>query len=410
MMRRFALFFTLLLWIIPFGYAQTEQLGSEKPSFGGFVEQDSLQISLLTCSPGPEVYALYGHTALRVVNHNNGSDLVFNYGSFNMAEPNFILKFMLGLLDYELGLVPFERFWMHYSNDGCDITQQELNLTPEEKARFYQVLAVNYLPENRGYRYNFLYDNCSTRPRDIIASVIDGELQWNDQDSDLTYRKLMHQCNDPWPWSRLGVDLVLGQAADKKISPREQEFLPVYLLDHLNEAVIRNAQGQVRPMVANTTVLKAVRPLDDSKEFFLTPLQCVTVLLVFVLILAYVEIKKHKLYWGVDVLFHLAQGIAGVLIFILFFFSEHPTVNTNWLLWIFNPIPLLYLPVMIYCRVKSMKEPYHVFNAVWLFLFVLASMVIPQDLPIESIYAASVLMIRSMSHVRHDYLSKTVMQ
>ncbi len=412
MKLRLALFFTLLLWFIPFGHAQTEQLGNEGPSsIKGFVDPDSLQISLLTCSPGPEVYALYGHTALRVINRNTGTDLVFNYGSFNMSEPNFILKFMLGLLDYELGLSSFDRFYYHYTNDGCDITQQVLNLSPEEKARMLDVLMTNYLPQNRGYRYNFLYDNCSTRPRDIISSVVDGELVWNDKDEAKSYRMLMHECNDPWPWSKLGVDLVLGQTADRMISPREEEFLPVYLLNHLDEAQIHDSKGAVRPAVATKIVLQASRPMDESKEFPLTPSQCVVILLFAATILAAVERRMHRLFWGVDVVLFFAQGVAGVLIFILFFFSEHPTVNSNWLLWIFNPIPLLYLPVMCYLRVKKKKEPFMIVNSVWLLLFVIiACVVIPQDLPSESVLAAVVLMIRSVSHVHHDYLTKTVVR
>lgn len=407
MKLRLVLIFTLYIIATLAVHAQNRVEDGQPVPISGYSEPDSLQISLLTCSPGPEVYALYGHTAIRVQNSKSKTDVVFNYGSFNMSEPNFILKFMLGLLDYELGLSSFERFYLHYTNDGCDITQQILNLTPEEKARMLDVLMTNYQPQNRGYRYNFLYDNCSTRPRDIISSVVDGELVWDDKEESKSYRMLMHECNDPWPWSKLGVDLVLGQSADRMITPREEEFLPVYLLNHLDDAQIHDSKGTVRPAVANKVVLQASRPMDMSKEFPLTPSECVVILLLGASILAFIEKKKHRLFWGVDVVLFFAQGVAGVLIFILFFFSEHPTVDSNWLLWCFNPIPLLYLPVMCYLRAKNKKEPFMIVNTVWLLLFgVIACVVVPQDFPSESVCAAVVLVVRSMSHVRHDYLSK----
>lgn len=392
---------TLIIITLSFSCARASQV-TDGDSVYVPASRDSLQISLLTCSPGPEVYALYGHTAIRVVNRSKGTDLIYNYGTFNMSEPNFILKFMLGLLDYELGLMPFERFWMHYSYDGCDITQQELNLTVQEKARMLEYLTENYKPENRGYRYNFLYDNCSTRPRDIIASVIDGTLVWNDEENTSTYRKLMHGCNDPWPWSRLGVDLVLGQSADAPINAREEEFLPVFLQNHLDKAEIHDAEGHVRPAVAETSVFNAVRPLDETAEFILTPMQCVLVLYGFVLALAFIEWKKHKLYWLVDVVFQLAQGVAGILIFILFFFSEHPTVDTNWQIMFFNPVPLLYLPILIYRRCKHLREPYYVIYGGWLLLSMMVGCMVKQDIPWESILAAGVLLIRSLSNLYYD--------
>ncbi|MCF0160120.1 MAG: DUF4105 domain-containing protein, partial [Bacteroidaceae bacterium] len=265
----------------------------------------------------------------------------------------------------------------------------------------------NRKPENRGYRYNFLYDNCSTRPRDIIEFVVDGKLVWQKENVSSTYRGLLHECNSPWPWSSLGVDLVLGQAADEQITQREQEFLPVYLQHHLDAAKIQDLDGNVRPAIANTIVFPAIAMMDDSAEFFLSPIQCILLLLLFVSLLSVLEFKRHAVYWGVDVLLLSAQGIAGILITILFFFSEHPTVNSNWLLWVFNPIPLLYVPVMIYQRIKQHKDPFQIFQAGWLFLFVVSSAFIPQDLPSEAIWAAVVLLIRSISHLSHDYLIQT---
>ena len=42
---------------------------------------DSVSVSLITCYPGPEIYKLYGHTALRV--RYGEWDVMFNYGVFD---------------------------------------------------------------------------------------------------------------------------------------------------------------------------------------------------------------------------------------------------------------------------------------------------------------------------------------
>ena len=129
---------------------------------------DSIRISLLTCASGEEIYSLFGHTAIRYENYTRGIDAVFNYGIFNFNAPNFILRFALGETDYQLGVTNYERFAAEYYYLERDVWQQELNLTVQEKEKLIMLLEENYRPENRIYRYNFFYDNCATRPRDLI--------------------------------------------------------------------------------------------------------------------------------------------------------------------------------------------------------------------------------------------------
>lgn len=145
---------------------------------------DSIRISLLTCASGEEIYSLFGHTAIRYENYTRGIDAVFNYGIFNFNAPNFILRFALGETDYQLGAGNYERFAAEYYYLERDVWQQELNLTSKEKEKLVALLEENYRPENRVYRYNFFYDNCATRPRDLIEKSIDGTLQYADNMTD----------------------------------------------------------------------------------------------------------------------------------------------------------------------------------------------------------------------------------
>lgn len=127
---------------------------------------DSVRVSLLTCSPGSQIYALFGHTALRYEDKQKGVDVVFNYGIFDFNAPNFIWRYIKGETDYQLGVTDFFYFQNEYANRNSAVAEQELNLLPQEKSKLFSILEKNYLPENRVYRYNYFYDNCATRPRD----------------------------------------------------------------------------------------------------------------------------------------------------------------------------------------------------------------------------------------------------
>ena len=258
---------TLLLCLNLFFILKAQTLDTKFEEPDSTIAQDSIQISLLTCTPGPQVYALYGHMAIRYQNLLSGDDFVFNYGTFDMSAPFFIPKFVLGLMDYQLGGVPYEYFHRHYSGDGADIIAQVLNLTPEEEVKLMNLLLENYKPENREYRYNFLYDNCATRPRDILEKCVDGEIVYSQDTIQATYRMLLHEFNDRWPWSKLGVDLVLGAEADRLINARQKDFLPSYLMEHFNQAVILDGNGAKRPLVKSVNVDKATFPLDERPEF-----------------------------------------------------------------------------------------------------------------------------------------------
>ena len=158
---------------------------------------DSATVSLLTCSGGREVYEQYGHTAIRF-NNNRGTDITFNYGVFDFNTPDFVYRFIKGETDYQLGIEPFEYFRSSYARRGSEVREQVLNLTSDEKVRLFQSLCVNFQPENRIYRYNFFYDNCTLRARDMIEGSVEGGIEYNGFDADVpadetvSYRDIIH--------------------------------------------------------------------------------------------------------------------------------------------------------------------------------------------------------------------------
>ena len=214
---------------------------------------DSVEVSLLTCSPHEEIYSLYGHAAIRW--HQGDTDLVFNWGMFSFSKPYFALRFVFGLTDYELAAYPFERFWPYYQQWGSSITEQVLNLTNDEKRTLQRLLGENLQEENRVYRYNFFYNNCSTKPRDVIEKSIEGQVVYEERsDYQPTFREMVRECNRNHLWSKFGNDMLLGVKADLATTREEQEFLPMNLMTDFAHAQIYK-DGEYRPLVKEQRLL-----------------------------------------------------------------------------------------------------------------------------------------------------------
>lgn len=305
-------------------------------------EADSIEIGLITCSPHEEIYSLYGHTALRCHNLSTGEDIVFNYGIFNFKAPHFILRFVFGLTDYELGLAPTQFFCKYYKDWGSQVTEHVLNLTREEKVKIIDALLTNYRPENRIYRYNFFYDNCSTRPRDIIERNLDGQIIYYPRtDYEPTYREMLHNHNARHPWTTFGIDLLLGVNADRKTTMRQQEFLPENLRYDFDHATIERGGLQV-------SLIKERRQLVEpgiqlvGQDFPLSPMSCALILLVISLIIFGYEYAKKTTLRLYDIILMLLTGLAGIILTVMIF-SEHPATSLNLQILILNPLALLFI-------------------------------------------------------------------
>ena len=170
-------------------------------------------ISILTCSPGNELYSLFGHTGIRVVDKANDMDIVFNYGTFDFATQGFYFKFARGLLPYQLSCSEFRRFLSSYIHDERSVYSQTLNLDSIQKQYLMDLLVENYEPANREYLYNFLYDNCSTRVRDIIEKSTGNQITWIAQPSTKSFWNLLDEYLGRSPWIQWGIHTILGSPA-----------------------------------------------------------------------------------------------------------------------------------------------------------------------------------------------------
>lgn len=308
-------------------------------------EMDSVRISLLTCSPHEEIYSLYGHTAIRLEIPAKGIDVAVNYGMFNFSKPYFALRFIFGLTDYEMGVTPFPYFCAEYKSYGSKVTQQVIRLTNSQKRRIVEALEKNYLPENRVYRYNFFYDNCTTRARDMILQNLQDDSTHiipKSHHEELTFRQMIHQCNAHHPWNRFGIDMLLGLQADRQTTDEEQQFLPANLMNDFDEMLLSDNATYEAPLVTDkTTVVEPGQQFVES-DFPLSPTTCAILLLILTIaVTLYERFVADGTCWWYDLVLMLLSGLAGCVLFIMLF-SQHPTVRLNLNLLMLNPLPLFF--------------------------------------------------------------------
>lgn len=317
-----------------------------------YIDMDSVQISLLTCQPHEEVYSLYGHTAIRYYDKTRNMDLAINYGMFSFKKPFFILRFVFGLTDYEMGIEPFDAFCAQYAGYGSGVYEQVLHLTREEKSRIANAINENYKSENRVYRYNYFYDNCTTRARDMLLDHLTRRLDVRIKDLKWeSYRDLVHQCCRRTPWVKFGNDMLLGLQADFPIDYKQKQFLPENLKEDFEHIFLNTGKGKTEKLVSRSgwVVLPGVQ--TEMADFPLSPIACMLLLAGIIVLVTLLEgIRKTRFRW-VDAAILLVCGLVGLILFAMIF-SQHPTVRLNLQILLFCPFTLLY----IYSSVKKSRE------------------------------------------------------
>ncbi|MBQ7632178.1 MAG: DUF4105 domain-containing protein [Paludibacteraceae bacterium] len=292
------------------------------------------EISLLTCTPGTYLYTLYGHTALRVNDPAQEIDVTFNYGLFDFETELFYWKFVRGETWYELGDAPMWWFMQQYIYEKRLVYEQVLNLTAAQREAIWQALLINNRPENSKYLYNFVFDNCATRPYYLIANTL-GDTIISDYKGYCgdTYRRFLRHYTGPHSWANAGINLLFGPKADQPMNNLQRLFLPEELMLYLEQAHLSDGT----PLVSRSHIAPfkiASTPWYASWEFGLV--------LYFLLVLAisYWDRKRHRRSKWLDIIFVVLYSLLLLLVAFLTFFSCHPLVGFGWRLLI---LPLVHL-------------------------------------------------------------------
>ena len=349
---------------------------------------DSIQISLLTCSPGKEVWAQYGHTAIRYYDKESGEDLAINYGIFSLDQTYFIPRFVLGMTDYRMGVQPMDMFLAQYSYEGRGVIEQVLNLSAEDKEVIYKALQENMKPENVVYRYNYFFDNCTTRARDMLVNHLHGKVVYPPAEEDATFRSMIHKWNNKYEWSQFGEDLLLGVNADRKTTKSEQQFLPENLRSDFDKARYNG-----KPLVKETNVLLDAETEVAEPVFPLSPLSIALIFAVISLVMMLFSYRRQQVYWVWDLALMLTSGLMGIIFFVMIF-SQHPCVSLNFILLFFNPLPLFFL----YSTIKKKKVIWWKIWGVLIILGIFGSLF--QEIPLPILIVASFLLLHCIVHLR----------
>lgn len=347
-----------------------------------------LRISLLTCTPGDELYSTYGHSALRVVDSNYSKDIVFNYGMFDFEDPDFYLKFVKGRLQYFSEAGYFESFVKEYQYYHRGITEQVLNLTGEEKKAILDTLYNNSKEENKYYKYDFLFNNCTTKLRDIIiGNKKQKPVFKNVVPEGTTFRQAIHYYLDrnDMEWNKLGIDILLGSRLDAAMTTEQQQFLP----DNLMKAF-----DSTDNLVISSSGLYPYENKTISKSWF-HPLIIFSLLLFFVVL---IDFSKNKLAVSFlkifDALLFFLTGAAGILLFFMWFGTDHAMCKNNYnLLWAW---PTHFIAAFFISLKKQWVKKYLLVTAVGLLIVLIAWFFLPQQLNYSLLPLCLLLLYRSL--------------
>ncbi|WP_242091595.1 DUF4105 domain-containing protein [Aestuariivivens sediminicola] len=329
------------------------------------------EISVLTIGPGYTLNDAFGHSAFRIKDHIRGIDLVFNYGVYDFNAPNFYLKFAQGKLNYLIGLDYYEDFYESYVSQNRTIRAQVLNLSPTEKQQLFDYLLNNYRPENRAYLYDFFYDNCATKIRDVVEDISDHPIAFYvPEDFEAkTFRTLIHEHLKLNSWGALGIDVALGSVIDREASPYEHMFLPKNIYRFFAAADMQSNPDQALVIASSVLFEKLEQP--KSNGFISSPLSIFGLIACIILFITYRDFQHKQRSPWLDVVLFSVTGIVGVFILLLWFATDHTGTHQNYnLLWAFA-LNLFMIPQLLKTQPKSWFVKYLKFLIILLALMTL---------------------------------------
>lgn len=369
------------------------------------IPNDSLTVSLITCSPGTEAYERFGHTAIRVQRPSKKLDVIYNYGMFSFNTPNFIYRFTKGETDYWLDVDHFRSFIYSYVMRNATVYEQQLNLTQAEAAALFEALNVNCLPENKMYRYNFLFDNCSTRAEDIILKNAGGQVVYDSTRIEGTFRTLIHDCTRPDPWLTFGIDLALGSRIDEPVTYKESLFLPDRLMKAFATAHVVVSDTITKSLVSKTEILVTSEKEEEETDVasFPNPITVTTCFAVLVILLSLWQYKMRLHLRWFDSLLFLLYGITGCVLFFLMFVSEHPSTYPNYSAFWLHPFHLFIVVAIWLKSAKKIVYYYHFINFAVLIMFLALWNVMPQQFNVAFIGLIIAMLMRSALYVWTEF-------
>ena len=380
MLMKLKLSFIVFLFVLFTSFAQQFQLSPEA------------KLSVLTIGPGESLNDAFGHNAFRIEDRALGIDVVYGYGEYDFDAPNFYLKFTQGKLNYLISRHNFSDFQNHYIRYNRTIEEQILNLSTDEKQQLFDYLENNYKPENRRYLYDFFYDNCATRIRDVaeVTTKTDIKFTLPKNFEPKTFRELIHDHVGLNTWGSFGIDIALGSVIDKKANANEYMFLPTYIHAFFDSAKINGIDDLVKS--SSTIFLK--KEINTSSNFIFSPLMIIGLLAVIILFVTYNDYKNKTRSKWLDIILFGTSGVIGIVLLLLWFATDHSATAQNYnVLWAV-PLNIIVIAQLFKQQVKNWFKGYLKFLIIILCLLTLHWVIGIQVFAIGLIPLLIALMIR----------------
>lgn len=363
MQKKYILFIFILSFLFPIEISAQEVILS-----------NNTEVSILTIGPGKQLYDSFGHSAFRIKDSEKKIDLIYNFGVYDFNTPNFYTKFAQGKLLYKLVTGNFGPFFDYYKRQNRYVKEQQLALSHDEKQALFNFLQNNAKPENRDYLYDFFYDNCATKIRDVLKEVLGEKLIYSNTHitEDYSYRELIQKNVHSNTWGSFGMDVAIGAVVDKKAPPIDYQFLPEYIYKGAENATIQENDSS-RKLVEKSSVLFQNKVTKSKNNFFTSPLFVFGLIGLLIIYITFKDYKNKKRSRYLDATLFFITGLIGLFILVLWLGTDHTSTANNYnLLWAF-PFNILLCVSFARKNLKSWLRRYLVFLLLMIVLICLHS-------------------------------------
>jgi len=362
-------------------------------SLFSFQLSQNSQISVITIGPSQkELYSAFGHSGIRVKDDSLGIDYFYNYGVFDFDQPNFYINFLKGKLLYMVVRYNYKTIEDHYIFNNRFIKEQVLNLNSTQKLKTFNFLENNILSQNKYYYYNYIYNNCATKIRDLFDEIFPKYVEYDSINNDnLSYRELMDLYLYEQKWGDLGIDICLGSEIDKIADNYNSMYLPDYLFSNLDNAKTSENQN---------FILKENEIFSPSKtknsSVFLSPNLVLFILLLITVFLIFRERKYDLWYKKFDFILFFFSGAIGLLLVYLWFFTDHLSSYNFNLIWAF-PFNIVVAFFLFNEKVLDKIKIYFLTISLLLLSLILLWVLLPQKLNASLVFLVLAILFRSIS-------------
>ncbi len=325
-------------------------------SFSGFSQYYKLtnkaKISVLTCGSGNELYSIYGHTGLRVLDPENNLDIVFNYGNFDFRTENFYLKFVKGNLQYFVSACSFEDFMYEYKETNRQVWEQNLLISNFQKQKLFEEINKTLFSEEKFYTYKFIDKNCTTMVLDKVNNIFGSPIVTKKTNTDVSYRTVLYSFLDNHFWENFGINIIFGHKVDNNAT---KLFLPEELMNNISTSKFNN-----KPIAEKATILNKKRIETTNFSFW----NSIYPYCIFLIMIALLNKKP------INLIYLLVLGLIGIFFSTVSIYSQHQEIYWNYNVLLFNPSLLILVYFIIQKKQKWIKRLCY-FNLICLVIYFL---------------------------------------